>query len=219
MYVKSQHLLSPNQYYFITSQHNKLSPSFNKSQDLKRIEELIEQCHYTIDLLLKSKAIDLDYKDKLFNAKIVIPILRLLTQHDPEKQISETYNSQAIAKSMINLGVAYYELRYKNLQIVNSKIFEFRQLLNDIDEFSSFQRNYENNLRLQMRRKKVAPPKINRTSEWQAVCMGCLEKGCGIDDSDAINKVIHYERCLYDEKEKDRWIKIYPPKGKQVRYD
>ena len=62
--MKSHHLLSNDQYQYLTSQTDEVP---NPSEQRSRISEKVEQIFSTLQIILNSNKIDQGFKDKLFD--------------------------------------------------------------------------------------------------------------------------------------------------------
>ena len=220
----SRHMLSKEQYQCITSQEVLVS---NKSEQLKRISEKVDQAFKTFDIILISNGATQEYKDKLFDHEKIRYFLDGLIRYDSKNPLGYEINKQKIAKDVIKLGVDYFLDRYKQTHHLKKQIDEFQSLLQDIDFLAELQQEDTEGMKLyRLRSKHTKPPVIFAEKDfWIAACIHCYSRSLHHSQSerDAIKNIKHEKGCSYlqDVKKhggkykKDttyQYIRIYPPK-------
>jgi len=211
--VISQHLLSNNQYFYITSQEKKLSSDYNKSQELKRIEEKFQAAFKTFELISHSKSLSQAYKDKLFHSERISNFIGSLIFFEDENTRSEEINKQAIARQTLQHCFAYFQMRYKHSQFLSNKIKEIEGILLELDYLTKDQSEDDEALEFyRMRSRMKLPPRIGGSkNSWYSVCIICWSYGAGNNKSQSMKEIRHHKHCLYDKNELERCIKVTPP--------
>src|SRR2546427_7090362 len=120
--MESHPLLSNNQFLYITSQKDKLTKEFNKSQDLSRLETKVKKCFEAFELIWNSDELSQKYKDKLFSDAQIGKFIGILTSYNHTNPVSSEVNKQRIAREMIHYGFAYFQRRYKTTQFLSNEI-------------------------------------------------------------------------------------------------
>lgn len=174
-----------------------------------------EQCFNSLGLILDSKELDQDYRDKAFPEKSISSLLSRLTRYDRGNNTSQEKNKQTIAYKMIEVGLQYFQDRYSKTKFLSSKIQEFRSLLTDLQSISGELEDQDEALWLyRMRGKAKIPPKIILSrDEWQARCDICWRSASGNDKMHALQSLRHETNCTYDRKDLERCIRTFPPTG------
>jgi len=224
--MESRHLLSPNQYLYLISQTDQLSSGFNKSQDLSRISKIVNRCFNTFDIILKSKEISQDFKDKLFDSVKVNDFFRSLTKYDETNSMKDELNKQEIVRSVMNIGAKYYQEKYKPTKFISKEIEKILDLLSELDSIAKQQSDQNEALELYRLRKKMkSPPDVRqKDTYWTSMCMHCYAYTTGPchNEDEAMRGLQHEKGCSYHKeikvvgkKNKDkvikRYLKIIPP--------
>jgi hypothetical protein len=205
-------------YSYLTSQ-NTLPENFNKSEYLKRLQKDVARIHNTFEIILASQKLDQSYVNKLFPAEKIKEFLDSLTYYDDKISPKGEGNKMEIARHMLKSGFVYYQRRFKETKFLSKKISEVNELIEDLNQLTSYQVEEEENLRLYRLRKRMKlPPKIISGNHWTARCDICWSYGSGNDLKEA-TKAIHHEReCNYDKNDLERCIRPFPPTEKQIPY-
>jgi len=212
--MDSQHLLSPNQYFYIISQKDRLSKSFNKSQDLDRIAEKVSQAFETFTLILQSNEFTQDDKDRMFPDGKFHDLLMDLIKYDSNDSLSESRNKLLMAQSCLNRGLAYFQQRYSQIAFYHDKILEFKSLIDTLHILSDEEATEEEVLKFyKVRGKMKLPPTIEQNDTLHiAMCRICWEHYSAIAESDSIKGIRHKKHCPYDKNDLKRCIEIIQPK-------
>lgn len=212
--MDSQHLLSPNQYFYITSQKNKLSPSFNKSQDIVRIKKEIKKAFNTFTLILQSNEFSQDQKDEMFPDGKIYDLLMDLIKYDSNDSLSESRNKLLMAQSCLNRGLVYFQQRYSEVAFYHDKINEFKSLIDTLHILADQEATEEEALKFyKVRGKMKLPPTIKQNDTLHiAMCRICWEHYSAIAESDSIKGIRHKKHCPYDKNDLKRCIEIIQPK-------
>jgi len=225
--MKSQHLLSNDQYQYITSQINDIP---NKSENLKRVAEKIENAFKTFDIVYKSERLPQNYKDMLFDPERVNGFLQNFTYFDRTLPQADEANKQNISKIMIEQGLRYFQSRYKETKFLSKRINDLKELLNDLQllTLDEVQDNQAMTM-YRMRKKLKNPPHIDPIENyWTVLCIHCYNYSRGSDKTkeSAIKKLRHEKYCMYKTEIKrfdgrhkqqimDDYLKIIPPINKK----
>jgi len=225
--MKSQHLLSNDQYQYITSQINDIP---NKSENLKRIASKIDSAFKTFELILGSEILPQEFKDKVFDNEKMRNFLQRFSWYDRTLPLSDESNKQKISKLMVSQGLRYFEARYKQTTFLKKRIADINTLLNDI-EFLSLREEQESGAMAmyRMRKKMKNPPHIDPMDNyWTVLCINCFNYATGSDKTkeSAIKKLRHEKYCMYKTEIKrfdgrhkqqimDDYLKIIPPRNKK----
>jgi len=196
--MKSQHLLSNDQYQYITSQIDDIP---NKSENLKRVTEKIENAFRTFDIVYDSNRLPQNYKDMIFNPERVTGFLKNFTYYDMALPQADESTKQAISKSMIQQGLSYFQSRYKETKFHSKRINDFSDLLSDL-ELITLQEEQDNQAMAmyRMRKKLKNPPHIESMDNfWTVMCVHCYHYATGSDKTkeSAIKKLRHEKYCMY----------------------
>ncbi|WP_415281114.1 hypothetical protein [Candidatus Nitrososphaera sp. FF02] len=174
-----------------------------------------ERCFKTLDIILDSRELDQDYRDKVFQGQKISSLLSRLARYDRGNSTSQEKNKQAIAYKMIEIGLQYFQDRYSQTKFLSSKIQELKSLLSDLQSISGELVEEDEALRLyRMRGKLKMPPKILPSrDEWQAMCDICWRSASGNDKMHAMKSIRHETNCTYDKKDLERCIRTFLPTG------
>jgi hypothetical protein len=207
-------MLSNTHYFYLKSQLEKIA-KFNRSEERKRILKKAERCFKTLDIILDSRELDQDYRDKVFPEQRISSLLSRLTRYDRGNSMSQEKNKQAIAYRMVEIGLQYFQDRYSQTKFLSSKIQESKSLLSDLQSISGELAEEDEALRLyRIRGKLKLPPKIiSSRDEWQAMCDICWRSASGNDKMHAMKSIRHETNCTYDGKDLERCIRTFPPTG------
>jgi len=224
--MESRHLLSNNQYFYLISQKNKTSASFNKSQDLSRITKTVEKCFNTFDFIIKSKEVSQEYKDKVFDSVKINDFFRHLTKFDETNSRKDELNKQEIVRSVMNMGTKYYQEKYKPTQFISKEIEKILDLLSELDTIAKQQSDDNEALELYRLRKKMkSPPNVRqKDTYWTSMCVHCYAHTWGAfqNKDEVILGLQHESGCSYHKEIKvagkknkdkviDRYLKLIPP--------
>ncbi len=225
--MKSQHLLSNDQYQYITSQIDDIP---NKSENLKRVAEKIGNAFRTFDIVYSSNRLSQNYKDMIFDPERVKGFLQNFSYYDSTLPQADESTKQTISKNMIQQGLNYFQSRYKETKFLSKRINDLKELLNDLD-FLSIEEERDNQAMImyRMRKKLKNPPHIDPIDNyWTVLCIHCYNYARGSDKTkeSAIKKLRHEKYCMYkveikrfDGRHKqqimDDYLKIIPPKNKK----
>jgi len=133
--MKSHHLLSLEQYLYLTSQEKVNNPS----EQRRRIEEKVQQSFKTFEIILRSKKIDQKYIDKVFPEHNTTWFLRNLTYYKSQNTPEVEENKFHTAENMIKLGLFYYRIRFRKYHFIQKRLDEFEELLTEYRYFISQQ--------------------------------------------------------------------------------
>jgi len=223
--MKSQHLLSNDQFEYLTSQKSDVP---NPSEQRKRISEKVDQIFNTLEIILKSQYISQEFKDESFEQTKVKNFLDNFTRYDTDNLPSEEINKQAICKTMVTRGLEYFKSRYKKMQMVEKNIEQATSLLNIINFLSQEEVYDEEVLKMYKARSRSVRPQllISEKDFWVVECKHCYNSSSNAKtEKEAIRNLKHTKYCLYtiDMKkfgrtQKDaiiqRYIIKYPPRDK-----
>jgi len=206
--------------------------SFNKSKEQDRIIRKAKQAWDIFVPVLRSKVVDQEFKDSLFEFKRFEDFLTFLLKTERGNTISQEINKMRIAKIMIQKGTQYYQTRYQLNQIINEKIAEINSVLGMIQEFVDQELyNIEVSDFLRMRRGLTAPPIVQQENDlYHALCIQCYRYSLGLTKSEkeAIKDLQHDNNCSYKKQFKTatknndeaykkslilQYIKTIPPKN------
>jgi len=212
--MESRHLLSPNQYFFTLSQKDKLSKSFNKSQDLARIKKTVEIAFNTFALILESNEFSREQIDEMFPAPKIRDLLMDLVKNDATETFSESLNKLLMAQSCLERGLLFFETRYKEVAFYHDKISEFKSLISTLTMLANQETEEENALKFyKVRGKMKLPPTVQPHDTLTiAMCRICWEHYSAGSKEEAIKKIKHTKHCPYDKTDLDRCIETFPPK-------
>lgn len=211
--MESHTVLSNNQFFYITSQKEKLSKEFNKSQDLKRLEKKIEKCFKEFDLIIQSAELSQEYKDRLFSLSRINQFLTKLTEYEPSNPIELEQVKQDIAGRLIDLGVRYFESRYHEYQFILKHVTEFQGLVHNLRTLAKVNKIESEGIDLyRARRRQKIPPKIEMDSKnYTARCMICWNYATDHNKMNAMKKIRHEKGCTVDKKDLERCISVIAP--------
>lgn len=212
--MESQHLLSPNQYFYITSQKDKLSPSFNKSQDVARIKKEVEKAFKTFSLIFESSVFSPEEINQMFPDSRIHDLLMDLLRYVPDLTQAESHNKLLIAQTCLKHGLSYFQQQYKETSFFYDKIQEFEKLITALNIIAQQDAVEEEGLKFYKTRGKMKlPPDIKQDNTLTiAMCRICWEHYSDNSKQEAIKKIRHKKHCPYDKNDPDRCIEIFPPK-------
>ena len=212
--MESHHLLSPNQYFYVTSQKDKLSPSFNKSQDVARIKKEVEKAFNTFTLIFESSQFSPEEINEMFSYARFRDLLIDLLKFVPELTQAESYNKLQIAQTCLQYGLSYFQQQYKETSFFYDKINEFEKLIVALNIIAQQDAEEEESLKFYKTRGKMKlPPTIEpHETLTVAMCRICWEHYSGNSKSEAVKKIRHKKHCPYDKNDLDRCIEVILPK-------
>jgi len=221
--MKSRHLLSNDQYSYITSQGKVTNPS----EQRKRIAEKIEQAFNTFDIILTEESVPQKFIDELFPSGRINKFLPYLIRYNQENLLQDEKNKQDIARQVINSGFSYFEDRYKETFLIKKQIEDMDGLLRSLDYISSVQQSDNEAMELyRTRARSKKPPNIVPEKDfWIAECIYCFNFSYGTNktEKEAIKNLRHQKGCAFlkdvkkfDGRHKDleiwRYIRTIPPR-------
>ena len=220
----SHHLLSNDQFQYLTSQNSKIS---NPSEQRKRISEKVDQIFETLKIILKSKNITQEFKDNLFVPHKISYFINSLTQYDSENTNAQESNKQQIIIDLMQKVMAYYQSRYKETRFISRRMNEINELAQDLEDLSrEDQREDEATIMYKTRRLSTPPLLTQEKYDWTALCMFCFSySSMGKKKDDSIKHIRHAKNCSFhrewkrfSKKDKERvleqFFKTIPPKNK-----
>ena len=212
--MESHHLLSPNQYFYITSQKDNLSNNFNKSQDVDRIKEKVEQAFETFNLILSSSEFTQNQIDEMFPDGKLHDILMDLIKYDTDDSLAESRNKLLMAQTCLNRGLAYFQQRYSKVSFYSNKINEFKSLIDTLHILAEQEAEEEEGLKFYKARGKMKlPPTIEQHETLHiAMCRICWSHYSAESDTNSIKGIRHTKHCPYDKNNLKRCIELIPPK-------
>ena len=220
----SHHMLSNDEYLYITSQKSKLPEKYNIAQMRKRIETKINRAFKTFELIINSKELSQQYKDNIFPAEKIASILKGFTKYDDTSPIMEEENKQDIARELLYTGVQYFQSRYKKPRILFDEFFKMNKIVEELDEMSRQAVSETEGMELyRLRSRLPSPPLIGGSKmEWYALCIHCYNYASGNTKNESWKNLRHEKRCTYNKEfrrfkgknEKrviEQYIKFIPP--------
>lgn len=216
--MKSQHLLSNDEYAYITSQKDIHMSSSKKSQCRTRIQAKVAQAFKTFEFVLKSEALSQKQKDAIFTDEQFKRLLRLATHYERSNSVKDENNKQSIARIGIAVGLEYYKTRYALTRLLSKKIEEAESLLGDLDYVSLQEQTRDEAIQLYLTRGSVKlPPRIvSVDGGWQAMCVVCWRTATGKTKDEAMKQIRHEAKCTYDRRDLDWCIRTYPPLSRKA---
>jgi len=223
--MKSHHLLSPDQHQYLTSQIDISNPSEQRG----RIEEKVNQAFETFDIIWYSDIITQDYKDKLFSVEKLTNFLSDFTRYDNQNSALEEENKQEICKKMVEMGLSYFQSRYKGMEMIKDNIKQANSLLNAITFLTSSEISEKGDMEFYRARKRSIEPQLIVAEKdfWTAECKFCFNYSIPHANTKhgAINNLKHTKTCRYTKSKKlrgsrniddivQRYIITYPPSEK-----
>lgn len=221
--MESLDLLSNAQREYLTSQNSEIT---NLSEQKKRIAEKVDQIFKTMQIILKSKNIEQEFKDSLFTPSKVAVFIDRLTQYDPESTTAQESNKQTIIIDLMEKSLSYFQSRYKEV-FIKKEIKIFEQFAKDIVELTESKIDEAEAQELYKTRKTLLPPLLYPARDtWTTLCIQCLSyTTLGKDKDDSIKRVRHTKNCSYYKENKRLWkedkeriynqyFKIIPPAKK-----
>jgi len=151
----SRGLLSKEQFEYYSSQKDTIT---NLSENNKRIAVTVEKIFDTLPIILDSKKIDQELKDKMFNPSKVSLFINHLTQNNPENTNAQEVNKQEIILDLIQKVFSYYQSRYKDEKFVIKEIMKFQQLAQDLKEVAENEKREDEASIMYKTRKMPYPP-------------------------------------------------------------
>jgi len=224
--MKSQHMLSSEQYLYITSQTDIINPSEQK----KRISKKIDQAFETFKIILNSKDPPSNLINEVFESEKIRQFLDRLMRYDKEDSFAEDDNKQTIAREMIRNGFAYFQSKYDKASYLGGEIEKINSLLMEIESLSQSEKYRSESMEMyKARSRAITPPQIVPDKDyWNAECIYCFRYSLGINktEKEAIKNIKHSKGCMFlkDIKKvssgnKDmeiwRYIRTIHPRDKQ----
>jgi len=195
--MKSRHLLSNDQYQYITSQNSKIP---NPSEQRSRISEKVEQALNTFDIILTSQYVSQEYKDELFEETRIRNFLSNFARYDNQNLPSEESNKQAICKTMVSIGLDYFKSRYKKMKMVEKNIEQATSVLSLMSFLSQEQVYDEEVMKMYKARSRSVRPQLLVAEKdfWMAECKHCYNYSANAKtEKEAIRNLKHTKHCLY----------------------
>jgi len=222
--MKSHHLLSNDQYEYLTSQTNDVP---NPSEQRRRISEKVEQIFNTLKIIVISNKIEQEFKDKIFDPNKISYFIESLTFYDPQSTVAQESNKQKIIVDLMWKVLTYFQSRYKETKFISKEIARFHDLAKDLEEFAQREEDETEATIMYKTRKLSTPPLVYPEKDyWVAECIFCFSySSLGKDKEDSIKKIRHARNCSFHKemkrlgkKDKERvytqFLKIFPPKDK-----
>jgi len=224
--MKSQHMLSSEQYLYITSQTDIINPSEQK----KRISKKIDQAFETFKIILNSKDPPSNFINEVFESEKIRQFLDRLMRYDKEDSFAEDDNKQTIAREMIRNGFAYFQSKYDKASYLGGEIEKINSLLMEIESLSQSEKYRSESMEMyKARSRAITPPQIVPEKDfWIAECMFCFRYSLGLSktEKDAIKNITHSKGCMYTKaikksssknKDMENWqyIRTIAPRDKQ----
>ena len=224
--MESQHLLSSEQYSYISSQ----TEISNPSEQRKRISKKIDQAFKTFEIIITSKDPPPNFVNEIFESNKIRQFLDLLTRYEVEDSFSEDDNKQAIAREMISNGFAYFQRKYEKTNYIKNEIERINTLLIELDSFSQAEKYRSESMEMyKARSRAITPPQIVPSKDyWNAECIYCFRFSLGINktEKEAIKNLKHSKGCMYlkdikkvssQNKDMENWryIRTIPPRDSE----
>ena len=206
----------PNFASFLTKKpYNKSQIHVNKDRTVKKIKEYF----YTFNYLYESDLLDQAYKDKLFPRRMVSDFISLFSSWDYEHSEIEEQVKLQISIKMIWNGLSYLEHRYKEVALIKNQAFEFKELLNTIEELTRTKVEDRKAIEFyRMRSFRTLPPDLKGDKQLYVVmCKICWNHYTHQDKKQAINHIHHSKNCLYDKSQISRCIEVISPKNTEKK--
>lgn len=221
--MTSHSLLSPEAYFYVTSQTGKYNPK-HTPELRRRMKTLFEGILvHTFEPVLQSNELSQDFKNELFDHERVKDFLMDLLVFDQENSTQEEQNKLFIIQDALNLSLTYLQQRFKEVSFVEDKINELKKLIDGLTELANKQSGEEQALKFyKVRASMKLPPTIMpQKNVIIAMCRICWgydpapinRRKKDVVKKEAIKGIRHRKYCLYDKKQIDRCVEIvYPPK-------
>lgn len=180
----------------------------------KRIAKNVDKCFQTLLVVLRSKNLDQDFKDKLFDPNLVSLFINSLTQFNPENTNVQEIQKQHIIIDLMQQAIRYYQSRYRETKFISKRLNELNELAQDLEELSrDEQREDEGTIMYKSRNKMATPPLLYPEKfGWTAQCIWCHSYTTKETESEAIKKVRHTKNCSYHKE----WKRIGKNDPKRV---
>jgi len=195
--MKSRHLLSNDQYEYITSQNSKIP---NPSEQRSRISKKVEQALNTFDIILTSQYVSQEYKDELFEETRIRNFLSNFARYDNQNLLSEESNKQTICKTMVSMGLDYFKSRYKKMKMVEKNIEQATSVLSLMSLLSQEQVYDEEVMKMYKARSRSVRPQLLVAEKdfWMVECKHCYNYSSNAKtEKEAIRNLKHTKHCLY----------------------
>ncbi len=220
--MKSHHLLSNDQYEYLTSQTNDVP---NPSEQRRRISEKVEQIFNTLKIIVISNKIEQEFKDKIFDPNKISYFIESLTFYDPESTVAQESNKQKIIVDLMWKVLTYFQSRYKETKFISKEIARFHDLAKDLEELAQREEDETEATIMYKTRKLPLPPLVYPKKDfWVSKCIYCFAySSLGKNKEDSIKRIRHSRNCSFHKemkrlgkKEKERvdtqFIVTLPPK-------
>ena len=221
--MTSHSMLSPEAYFYVTSQKGKYNQ--NHTPELrKRMKTLFEGILlHTFEPVLQSNELTQEFKNELFYHERVKDFLTDLVAFDPENTTPEEQNKLFIIQDMLRLSLAYLQQRFKEVSFVEDKINELKTLIDGLTELANKHSSEEQALKFyKLRASMKLPPTIKpQMNTIIAMCRICWDyysapinrRKFDIVKKQALKGIRHRKHCLNDKNQVERCIEIiYPPR-------
>ena len=217
-------LLSKEQFSYFTSQIDDDISITNRPQVMSRLAETITKCFDSFEVILKSKKITQEEKDKLFNAMRINFFLSKLTEDNPDNTNSQEINKQEIIVDLIQKVWSYYSSRYSGHKVIIKEIDKIKELAQDLkDTAEEEKREDEASIMYRNRGRMPNPPILfPEQNNWTALCIWCHQWSAIGNKHEAINHIRHTKNCSWHKEWKrfrktdtvrviEQFIKLTPP--------
>ena len=100
--------------------------------------------------------------------------LKALLHTSAENPASKEINKMALAKTLMEEGISYYQTRFRNNQLVYDKFAEFSDFMKMLQGI--YEQDLDNLVKadfIRLRKNMIWPPRIERNKFWHGLCMQC----------------------------------------------
>jgi hypothetical protein len=215
--MKERIWLSAQEYNYGKDVNLKVS---NASKVRGSIESKTTRSLQTCMTVLEMTNIDNETKRKLFSLWDLERFTSQLIAPNSATDSFEEYNYKlSMARQFIKSGLAVYRSKFKKTKLVESKLKDFEDTLETLNEIAN---EYENTLdpkfqqfkqRMKMRKSPINLS-VPNSAWWQALCVYCLNSSSGKSKELAVKKLNHEKFCTYKKKEMDYFLVIMKPEKK-----
>jgi len=216
--ITSRTLLSPEAYFYVTSQTGKYNPK-HTPELRSRMKDLFEGIFvHTFEPVLQSNELTQDFKNQLFHHERVQDFLMDLIAFNRENTTEEEQNKLYIVRDMLQLSLAYLQQRYKEVTFVKDKINELKQLIEGLTQLADQQAEEEQAIKFyKLRGSMKLPPDIRQLPNivtamcricWEYYSAPINERKISIVKNESLKGIRHRKHCLYDKNQMDRCIEF-----------
>ncbi len=187
----------------------------NESKERKAIKRKAFQAWSVFKPILESKVVSDKWKYSLFGEMkdsdfdtIGIPKDRFTFRHfinallktNATNPASKEIDRMAIAKTLIDEGVSYYQMRFTNNQLVYDKMTEYGKFLEMLQEI--YEQDLTNLVKadfIRLRKGMPVPPHIEPNEYYHAVCIQCYSYSLNQakNEQDAVHGIEHSKDCPF----------------------